>query len=121
HKHILTKCAYFSKCLANGRFQESINNEINLPDDDPVGFAKVVGFLYTHKLYCGNDTKLSFSGFYSVCPNRTTVSNVLMDRLDAARAIVEHHSGRLKDEITELKKKNPDIRQRGLRGGQARK
>jgi hypothetical protein len=47
--------------------------------------------------------------------------NVLMDRLDAARAIVDHHSGRLKDEVTELKKKNPDLRQRGLRGGQARK
>ncbi|KAK5317894.1 hypothetical protein LTR93_008535 [Exophiala xenobiotica] len=47
--------------------------------------------------------------------------NVLMDRMDAARAIVEHHSGRLKDEINDLKKKNPDIRQRGLRGGQARK
>ncbi|KAK5261188.1 hypothetical protein LTR99_005214 [Exophiala xenobiotica] len=47
--------------------------------------------------------------------------NVFMDRLDAARAIVEHHSGRLKDEINDLKKKNPDIRQRGLRGGKARK
>ncbi|KAK5282657.1 hypothetical protein LTS13_001309 [Exophiala xenobiotica] len=47
--------------------------------------------------------------------------NVLMDRMDAARAIVEQHFSRLKDEITELKKANPDIRQRGLRGGQARK
>ncbi|KAJ9502491.1 hypothetical protein H2202_001612 [Exophiala xenobiotica] len=56
HKHILTKCQYFAKCLASGRFKESIDNEINLPDDDPVGFAKVVGFLYTHKLYYGNDS-----------------------------------------------------------------
>jgi hypothetical protein len=47
--------------------------------------------------------------------------SVLMDRLEAARAIVEHHSGRLKDEITDLKKKDLDLRQRGLRGGQARK
>ncbi|KAK7892859.1 hypothetical protein LTR67_007096 [Exophiala xenobiotica] len=47
--------------------------------------------------------------------------NVLMDRMDTTRAIVKHHPGRLKDKITDLKKKNPDIRQRGLRGGQARK
>jgi hypothetical protein len=44
-----------------------------------------------------------------------------MDRLEAAHAIVENHSSRLKDELTDLKKKHPDLRQRGLRGGQARK
>ncbi|KAK5452344.1 hypothetical protein LTS15_007410 [Exophiala xenobiotica] len=47
--------------------------------------------------------------------------NVLMDRLEAAHAIVENHSSRLKDKLTDLKKKHPDLRQRGLRGGQARK
>jgi hypothetical protein len=54
----LTKCAYFAKCLASGRFKESITNEINLPDDDPTGFGKVVGFLYTNKLYYGNDSDI---------------------------------------------------------------
>jgi len=55
HESILTKCEYFAKCLQSGHFPEGVKNEINMRDDDPDTFVKIIQFLYTGKLYYGND------------------------------------------------------------------
>ncbi|KAK4946450.1 hypothetical protein LTR10_014649 [Elasticomyces elasticus] len=54
HKAILTKCSYFAKCLESDRFEEGINNKIRLPDESSEDLVKLLGWLYTGKLYAGD-------------------------------------------------------------------
>lgn len=47
HKHVLTKATIFASCLAEGRFQEGANNEINFPEDGLEEMVAILRYLYT--------------------------------------------------------------------------
>ncbi len=67
HKSILTKCEYFAKCLQSGHFEEGDKNEINMRDADVDTFVKIIQFLYTGKLYDGDDKDIKLLARQPCC------------------------------------------------------
>lgn len=51
HKAILEQSPFFAACLLANRFQEGIDNVINLPEDDPAAMGFLFRFLYTGRLF----------------------------------------------------------------------
>ncbi len=45
HESVLSRCSFFEKCLTSG-MREQEEKVVNLPEDDPNGFAVIVEWLY---------------------------------------------------------------------------
>jgi hypothetical protein len=55
HKNILMRAEYFARCLGDGRFEEGVSNNINLPTEDPQSIVAITRFLYTGNILSGGD------------------------------------------------------------------